>query len=157
MVDEKNLELVLTKGLPYPFIMLELSKSNEDYLEAIGLLSEKGGKAQVRDIAGMLKVKMPSVTAAVKQLADMGLVYYVQYAPVRLTTKGRHVANKIIRKHGILFDFLREELLLSEERANEVACQIEHIMNYEEISKLRMFRERKAKLDSPEDNDSPLD
>lgn len=54
--------------------MLELTKSNEDYLEAIGLLSEKNGTAQVRDIAEMLKVKMPSVTSAVKQLADMGLV-----------------------------------------------------------------------------------
>lgn len=51
--------------------MLELTKSNEDYLEAIGLLSEKSGTAQVRDIAEMLKVKMPSVTSAVKQLADM--------------------------------------------------------------------------------------
>lgn len=56
--------------------MLELTKSNEDYLEAIGLLSEKNGTAQVRDIAEMLKVKMPSVTSAVKQLADMGLVEY---------------------------------------------------------------------------------
>ena len=60
--------------------MLELTKSNEDYLEAIGLLSEKNGTAQVRDIAEMLKVKMPSVTSAVKQLADMGLVEYTRQA-----------------------------------------------------------------------------
>ena len=106
--------------------MLELTKSNEDYLEAIGLLSEKNGTAQVRDIAEMLKVKMPSVTSAVKQLADMGLVEYTQYAPVKLTPQGRRIAGKIIVSHGILFDFLREELALPEERANEVACQIEH-------------------------------
>lgn len=95
--------------------MLELTKSNEDYLEAIGLLSEKNGTAQVRDIAEMLKVKMPSVTSAVKQLADMGLVEYTQYAPVKLTPQGRRIAGKIIVSHGILFDFLREELALSEE------------------------------------------
>ena len=117
--------------------MLELTKSNEDYLEAIGLLSEKNGTAQVRDIAEMLKVKMPSVTSAVKQLADMGLVEYTQYAPVKLTPQGRRIAGKIIVSHGILFDFLREELALPEERANEVACQIEHIMTFEEIEKLR--------------------
>lgn len=76
--------------------MLELTKSNEDYLEAIGLLSEKNGTAQVRDIAEMLKVKMPSVTSAVKQLADMGLVEYTQYAPVKLTPQGRRIAGKII-------------------------------------------------------------
>lgn len=76
--------------------MLELTKSNEDYLEAIGLLSEKNGTAQVRDIAEMLKVKMPSVTSAVKQLADMGLVEYTQYAPVKLTPQGRRIAGKIL-------------------------------------------------------------
>lgn len=117
--------------------MLELTKSNEDYLEAIGLLSEKSGTAQVRDIAEMLKVKMPSVTSAVKQLADMG-----QYAPVKLTPQGRRIAGKIIVSHGILFDFLREELALPEERANEVACQIEHIMTFEEIEKLKSCRIR---------------
>ena len=122
--------------------MLELTKSNEDYLEAIGLLSEKNGTAQVRDIAEMLKVKMPSVTSAVKQLADMGLVEYTQYAPVKLTPQGRRIAGKIIVSHGILFDFLREELVLPEERANEVACQIEHIMTFEEIEKLRSCRIR---------------
>ncbi len=123
--------------------MLELTKSNEDYLEAIGLLSEKNGTAQVRDIAEMLKVKMPSVTSAVKQLADMGLVEYTQYAPVKLPPQGRRIAGKIIVSHGILFDFLREELALPEERANEVACQIEHIMTFEEeIEKLRSCRIR---------------
>ena len=76
--------------------MLELTKSNEDYLEAIGLLSEKNGTAQVRDIAEMLKVKMPSVTSAVKQLADMGLVEYTQYAPVKLTPQGRRIAGKLL-------------------------------------------------------------
>lgn len=105
--------------------MLELTKSNEDYLEAIGLLSEKNGTAQVRDIAEMLKVKMPSVTSAVK-----------------LTPQGRRIAGKIIVSHGILFDFLREELALPEERANELACQIEHIMTFEEIEKLRSCRIR---------------
>lgn len=109
--------------------MLELTKSNEDYLEAIGLLSEKNGTAQVRDIAEMLKVKMPSVTSAVN-------------APVKLTPQGRRIAGKIIVSHGILFDFLREELALPEERANEVACQIEHIMTFEEIEKLRSCRIR---------------
>ncbi len=126
--------------------MSDLTKSNEDYLEAIGKLSEKTGSAQVKDIAEMLKVKMPSVTSAVKHLADMGLVNYTQYAPVVLTSKGKRIAGKIIVSHGILSEFLREELDCSAERADEVACQLEHILSFEEISKLRMcHRIRKAK------------
>ena len=70
-----------------------------------GCCLKKNGTAQVRDIAEMLKVKMPSVTSAVKQLADMGLVEYTQYAPVKLTPQGRRIAGKIIVSHGILFDF----------------------------------------------------
>ena len=76
------------------------------------------------------------------ELADMGLVEYTQYAPVKLTPQGRRIAGKIIVSHGILFDFLREELALPEERANEVACQIEHIMTFEEIEKLKSCRIR---------------
>lgn len=67
---------------------------------------------------------------------------YTQYAPVKLTPQGRRIAGKIIVSHGILFDFLREELALSEERANEVACQIEHIMTFEEIERLKSCRIR---------------
>ncbi len=124
--------------------MSELTKSNEDYLEAIGLLSEKTGVAQVKDIADMLKVKMPSVTSAVKHLADMGLVNYTQYAPVELTEKGKLIAGQIIVSHSILSAFLREELDFSDERADEVACQLEHILSFEEISKLRLCRRERA-------------
>ena len=53
-----------------------------------------------------------------------------------------HQGHEIIVSHGILFDFLREELALSEERANEVACQIEHIMTFEEIERLKSCRIR---------------
>ena len=122
--------------------MLELTKSNEDYLEAIGLLSEKSGTAQVRDIAEMLKVKMPSVTSAVKQLADMGLVEYTQYAPVKLTPQGRRIAGKIIVSHGILFDFLREVLAVPGGRAEEGAGESEDLMGFEEIEKLKSCRIR---------------
>ncbi len=120
--------------------MTELTKSNEDYLEAIGLLSVKTGVAQVKDIADLLKVKMPSVTSAVKLLADMGLVKYTQYAPVELTEKGKLIAGQIIASHSILSAFLREELDFSEARADEVACQLEHILTFEEISRLRQCR-----------------
>lgn len=114
----------------------KLTKSNEDYLEAIGLLSEKSGSAQVRDIAKMLNVKMPSVTTGVKHLADMGLVQYTQYAPVKLTEKGAQKAKEIIERHATIFRFLSEILHISDERADKIACQMEHIMTAEEIQRL---------------------
>ena len=46
-----------------------IGRSGEDYLEAIGHLCHKNGSAQVSDIAQMLNVKKPSVTAAMRKLA----------------------------------------------------------------------------------------
>ena len=69
-----------------------LSRSAEDYLEAIGHLCRENGKAQVSEVAAMLDVKKPSVTAAMHQLAEEGLITYRRYAPIELTEKGKQYA-----------------------------------------------------------------
>ena len=48
----------------------KLTSNMEDYLEAILTLQAEQKVARVRDIARRLKVKMPSVTGAVRNLAD---------------------------------------------------------------------------------------
>lgn len=113
-----------------------LSRSAEDYLEAIGHLCRENGKAQVSDVAAMLNVKKPSVTAAVHQLAEEGLISYRRYAPIELTEKGRQYADRVIRAHKILHRFLMEAAGLSAERADEVACLAEHILSMEEIEQI---------------------
>ncbi len=115
---------------------MELTKSNEDYLEAICELVEEHGQAQVRDIAEKMKVKMPSVTVSVRQLSDMGLVEYKPYSPVLLTKKGMQLAQRVMKSHHILQEFFEKKLGLDSERADVVACQIEHILSLEEIQKL---------------------
>lgn len=112
---------------------LKLTRSAEDYLEAIGLLCQERGAARVNDIAQRLNVKKPSVTAAVRHLADMGLVVYRQYAPIELTPKGEDYAEKVIRSHRILRRFMHEVAGLSREKANETACLLEHILSPEDI------------------------
>ncbi|MCK4379164.1 MAG: metal-dependent transcriptional regulator, partial [Deltaproteobacteria bacterium] len=62
-----------------------LTSNMEDYLEAILTLQEEQKVARVRDIARQLKVKMPSVTGAVRNLAEKGLVNYERYSFVTLT------------------------------------------------------------------------
>ena len=94
-----------------------LSRSAEDYLEAIGHLCRENGRAQVSDVAAMLNVKKPSVTAAVHQLAAEGLIL-------------------VIRAHGILHRFLVESAGLAPERADEVACHMEHLLSIEEIESI---------------------
>lgn len=113
-----------------------LSRSAEDYLEAIGHLCRETGKAQVSDVAAMLDVKKPSVTAAVHQLAEEGLITYRRYAPIELTDKGRQYADLVIRAHHILQRFLEEAAGLGAQRADEVACHVEHLLSMEEIEQI---------------------
>lgn len=115
--------------------MMELTKSNEDYLEAIRRLCLRYGAAQVRDIASEMNVKMPSVNSAVRHLAELGLVDYVQYAPVKLTGEGEKLADRVIEKHRSLCRFFNKVLKLDETRSDELACLMEHILNDEEIAK----------------------
>ncbi len=110
-----------------------LSRSAEDYLEAVGSLCRKSGCAQVSDIATLLGVRKPSVTAAMRQLAALGLIEYRPYAPIHLTEQGQRYADEVISAHGILRRFFTEAAGLSPERADEAACQMEHVLTYAEI------------------------
>ncbi len=110
-----------------------LSRSAEDYLEAVGSLCRECGYAQVGDIASRLGVRKPSVTAAMRQLAALGLIEYRPYAPIHLTEQGKRYADEVISAHNILKRFLMDAAGLSASRADEAACQMEHVLTYEEI------------------------
>lgn len=53
-----------------------LTSVMEDYLETIFNLEIDKKVVRVKDIAGRLKVKMPSVTSMLKTLSERGLVNY---------------------------------------------------------------------------------
>ena len=111
-----------------------LSRSAEDYLEAIGHLCRENGRAQVSDVAAMLNVKKPSVTVAARQLAEGRFITYRRYAPIELTEKGKQYADLVIRSHSILRRFLVEVGGLTPERAESAACSMDHILSFEEIA-----------------------
>ncbi len=124
-----------------------LRSSAEDYLEAIALLCQDKGSAHVSKIAEMLGVQKPSVTAALRNLRDEGLIDYEQYAPPVLTKEGKEYAERVINAHRILSEFFEVYGDLSPERADAVACEVEHRMSFEEIENIgaRLARENKKK------------
>ncbi len=74
---------------------------------------------------------MPSVTGAVKNLREKGLVNYEKNSFISLTEEGKKIADEILKKHSVLVDFLESILLLSHEKAVEQACNIEHVIDSE--------------------------
>jgi len=117
-----------------------MTKSLEDYLEAICMLIDSGREAQVRDVARLLSVKMPSVVKAVHELKKLGLVTQEPYAKIELTAKGRRLARLVLDRHTLLRAFLMK-LGVSRRNADKDACLMEHILSAETLDRIRIYTE----------------
>ena len=117
-----------------------MTQSLEDYLEAIYMLIEERQTAQVRDVAKLLAVKMPSVVKAIHELKELELVTQEPYGPIVLTKKGRAVARHVLNRHELLRKFL-VMLGVSRRTADRDACRMEHILSAETLDKIRIYTE----------------
>jgi len=117
----------------------ELSQSSEDYLETIHLISQEKEVVRVKDIANHLKISLPSVTTALKKLAEEKLVIYEKYGYVKLTNKGKEKAKEVYAKHKLLFEFFTKILGIDSETAEIDACKIEHGLSKKTLEKLIPF------------------
>jgi len=101
----------------------------EDYLEAIyGIISEQK-VARSMDIAGKLGVKRPTVTVALKSLADKGYINYEPRSYITLTQSGLHIAECVHKRHKVLREVFTTLFDLTVEEAEQAACTMEHGMN----------------------------
>ena len=121
--------------------MSAMTQSLEDYLEAVYMLIAEDRPAQVRDVAKMLSVKMPSVVKAIHELKKLGLVTQEPYANIELTDKGRRVAKRVLNRHTLLRSFLMK-LGVSRANADKDACLMEHILSAETLDKIRTYTEK---------------
>ena len=126
--------LAKEKGQPKP-----LTSVMEDYLEAIFDLDKSQKVVRVRDIAGKLEVKMPTVTSMLKTLSGRGLVHYEKYGYVELTPRGSRIGRKIHHRHEILYRFLTEILNVPPQTAEDEACKMEHTLGGNTLERLINF------------------
>lgn len=120
----------------------QLSANMEDYLEAISLAVNEEGCARVTDVRDLLGVKTPSVTGALKVLAEAGYLKHEPYKGVTLTAKGRRAAEDVRQRHTILSHFLKDVIGVSPKTANIDACKMEHTISKETMTKLYEFLEK---------------
>jgi DtxR family transcriptional regulator, Mn-dependent transcriptional regulator len=116
-----------------------LSASQEDYLEAILNVADRSDAARSTDIAAELGVAKPSVTGALKLLAQRGLVNYKPYGCVTLTQKGVSRAGSVAKRHEIIKSFFTEILGVETTVAQKAACKAEHLLGPVVISRMRDF------------------
>ena len=121
--------------------MDQLSESMEDYLEAILALEQIHQVARPKDIAERLDVRRGTVTGALKSLNEKGLINYKPYSVITLTPKGLRIAKDVTRRHAVLKQFLKDVLRLTPERAETIACRMEHAIDRLFVERLVQFIE----------------
>ena len=116
-----------------------LSSSLEDYIEAVYMLADKNGETRVIDISRKLGFSKPSVNAAMKTLASMGLIYHEPYGKVTITEEGRAKGSEVLERHILLKDFFMLILSLPEKEAESDACKAEHALSEKTLDGLRFL------------------
>ena len=124
---------------------MKQKKSVEDYLKVIYILS-KQKEVHGADIAGELKVSRPTVSIALKALAEEGYIFVDDAYEVHLTVKGRRIAEDIYERHDT-FRHLLMSLGVDEKTAAADACEMEHAVSQASYEALKVLAE-KAKGES---------
>lgn len=118
--------------------MKNLTKSAEDYIEAIYMLRLETGKARSTDIATRLGVSKPAVNKAMNDLNNLGFISNFNYSDICLTESGEKIAKKIYAKHILIYKFLIS-LGVSDDTANLDCCKIEHVISEETTECIKKF------------------
>lgn len=105
------------------------SEAEEMYIITVARAIEDGvgPPVPVSIISGVLEVSSVSANQMIKKLEAAGLVSYTPYKGVTLTERGDELANTVLRNRRLWGRFLADHLGLTPAKADEVACEMEHV------------------------------
>lgn len=105
------------------------SEAEEMYIITVARAVEDGTTPPVplSNIASALEVSSVSANQMIKKLVSTGLVTYTPYKGVTLTDAGEELANTVLRNRRLWGRFLADHLGLTPVKADEVACEMEHV------------------------------
>jgi len=106
-----------------------ISESEQMYLITIARSIEEGGPEPLplSHIAQKLSLQPVSVNQMVRKLEVEGLVHYHPYKGVELTNEGQVIAFRTLRNRRLWQLFLVDQLSVSLEEADAMACDLEHV------------------------------
>jgi len=114
-----------------------LTPSMEDYMEMIYRTCMEEGYERINGLAEKLNVRPSSTTKVIQKLRQMGLVDYRKYGIIQLTDEGSAVGSFLLRRHGIIEDFL-ENLGISETLLEDTEM-IEHDVSLNTLRSIYVF------------------
>jgi len=117
-------------------IVLKTHESTENYLETILILSKGGDQVRAIDIVNELEYSRPSVSVAMKNLREKGLIEIDINGYITLTGDGRQIAESMYQRHTLISDWLMY-LGVDKKTAISDACKMEHTMSEISFSAIR--------------------
>jgi DtxR family Mn-dependent transcriptional regulator len=117
------------------------SESEEMYLITVARAVEEGTPepVPVGAIAEALSVSATSVNEMIRKLADRDLLEYEPYRGVRLSERGRTIADRVLRTRRLWATFLADCLGFSPIAADDQACHLEHVTAVDAAERLAVF------------------
>jgi DtxR family Mn-dependent transcriptional regulator len=103
----------------------------ENYVKAIYQMAQSAddGAVATGQISAALGVLPGTVTSMLKTLDESNLATYTPYEGVRLTSSGRALALRVLRRHRLIEQFLSQTLNLSWDEVHEEAEHMEHAVS----------------------------
>ena len=118
--------------------MQKIRESAEMYLETILVLSTKKAHVRSVDVVNKLKYKKSSVSVAMKNLREEGLIEMDSDGYLTLTNEGLKIAQSIYERHEFFSKWLIQ-LGVEDNIALEDACRIEHVISQESFQAIRKY------------------
>ncbi len=115
---------------------MHITKSTEDYLEAILMIVREKGICRSVDVATRLNFSRPSVSVAMKHLTENGYIRRGAEGQLELTPEGYQIAEATLERHNFLTEFFTS-IGVSREVAEEDACGMEHSISKESFDRFR--------------------
>lgn len=117
---------------------MAITEAVENYLETILILSELQPDVHAIDICAYLGYSRPTVSIVLKKMKDDGLVTVDSDNHIKLTEKGRQVAEHVYERHEVISKILMK-LGVSKNTALSDACKIEHDLSDETFNALKEY------------------
>jgi Mn-dependent DtxR family transcriptional regulator len=117
---------------------MRLQESGEMYLEAIHVLSRSLTLVRSIDVSEYLGYSKPSVSRAVGLLKAGEYITVDPDGGLKLTERGREIAEKIYERHTLLTALL-VKMGVSQEVAAADACKLEHAISDESFQAIKNY------------------
>lgn len=105
---------------------INLTREQEDYINAIYELQDTFGIAKIVHLSNILKYSPGAINDEIRRFEKKGFVERIPYRGFKLSEKGMEVARITVRKHRISEAFLYSVLDVPWEKCHILSSEIEH-------------------------------